>query len=258
MAGRRFDSSLTRVQPFFGALIARDPSGETWLGALLRATPHADLLGDLVEAPGTLDPSLTEPAKGGRMRCFEFPAAPPEPLLRWYIEHPEHLKWPRGAKFSEEATRWRRQLVCNDPPGARSGAQAEALRLLASPKGRSAWWRFEGTTMLDCVLMTDRLVVTVEGKRTEPISAATDWYPKRSQIVRNLEAARTLAAGRRWTSVVLSQKLIDAAGRQAVESSLPDAAPHLDDAERAELLDAYLGNLTWDAACAAVDLDPMD
>jgi hypothetical protein len=47
--------------------------------------------------------------------------------------------------------------------------------------------------MIDCVLMTPELVVAIEGKRTEPLSAATDWYPKRSQLVRNLEAGKQLA-----------------------------------------------------------------
>jgi hypothetical protein len=53
-----------------------------------------------------------------------------------------------------------------------------------------AWWRFEGVTRLDCVLMTENLVVTIEGKRTEGLSSSTEWYPARTQIVRNLEAAR--------------------------------------------------------------------
>jgi hypothetical protein len=32
------------------------------------------------------------------------------------------------------------------------------------------------------------------------------------------------------------------------------SAPHLSAAERDELRAAYLGNLTWETACAAVDL----
>lgn len=39
--------------------------------------------------------------------------------------------------------------------------------------------------MIDCVLITPKLVVTIEGKCTEPLSAAMDWYPERPQLVRN-------------------------------------------------------------------------
>src|SRR3954451_21987527 len=42
---------------------------------------------------------------------------------------------------------------------------------------------------------TGRLVITVEGKRTESLLPPTDWYPARSQLVRNLEAARQVAHG---------------------------------------------------------------
>ena len=68
--------------------------------------------------------------------------------------------------------------------------------------------------MIDCVLMTDRLVISIEGKRTEPLSAATDWYPQRSQLVRNLEAANQLARGRAWASLLMSEEAIPA-GRGA-------------------------------------------
>jgi len=108
--------------------------------------------------------------------------------------------------------------------------------------------------MIDCVLITERLVLTVEGKRTEPLSAATAWYPKRSQLVRNLEAARQLANGRRWASLLLSERAIVEGTDENVEASLPDSAPHLGAAERDELRNAYLGNLTWRAACTAVGL----
>jgi hypothetical protein len=42
-------------------------------------------------------------------------------------------------------------------------------------------------------ITTDRLIVTVEGKRTETLPSATDWYPRRSQLVRNLGATHQLA-----------------------------------------------------------------
>jgi len=82
--------------------------------------------------------------------------------------------------------------------------------------------------MIDCVLMTDRLVVTVEGKRTEPLSAATDWYPQRSQFVRNLEAAKQLASGRRWVSALISETEVREGSDAHLDAVLPARAPHLD------------------------------
>ena len=109
--------------------------------------------------------------------------------------------------------------------------------------------------MLDCALLTEKLVITVEGKRTEPLSAATDWYPKRTQLVRNLEAAKHVSNGRAWASVLISETEVPEGTAAALDKSLPSAAPHLSDAERSELHDHYLGNITWRTACDATGLD---
>jgi hypothetical protein len=108
--------------------------------------------------------------------------------------------------------------------------------------------------MVDCVLMTPQLVVTVEGKRTEPLSAATDWYPNRSQLVRNLEAAKQLANGRSWATMILSEVPVPDGTDSGLRTLLPTSAPHLDNAGREELRAHYLGNLTWQQACDATGL----
>lgn len=95
-------------------------------------------------------------------------------------------------------------------------------------------------------------MVTIEGKRTEPLSAATDWYPQRSQIVRNLEAAKQIAKGRRWATIVISETPLPDAAPARVAASLDAGAPHCSDLEKAELQAAYLGNITWETACRAV------
>ncbi len=112
-------------------------------------------------------------------------------------------------------------------------------------------------TVLGCLLMTDRLVVTVTGTRNEPLPAATPWYPGRSQLVRDLEAARQLANGRSWASVLISEEPLDDGSAEALRRALPRAVPHLDQRQQDELGTAYLGNLTWREACAAVEL-PFD
>src|SRR4051812_14025626 len=103
--------------------------------------------------------------------------------------------------------------------------------------------------MIDCVLMIETLIVTFEGKCTEPLSPATDWYPKRSQLVRNLEAAKQLAKERAWASLPLSEQPVPEGTDAALESALPESAPHLAGNERDELRAHYLGNLTWRDAC---------
>lgn len=89
--------------------------------------------------------------------------------------------------------------------------------------------------MVDCVLMTPRLVITIEGNRTEPLSAVTDWYPKRSQLVRNLEAAKQLSSGRSWATMLLSELPVPEGSDAGLSTLLPSSAPHLDDAGRDEL-----------------------
>lgn len=256
MAGGRYDSSLTGVRPFFGALISADPSGESWLSALLSAMPGRAFLGSLVADPGTILGPLTSATARGHLGCFEYPVHPPRALLAWFVEHPDALVWPKATKYSAETTRLRRALVDDSPPGARLAAQATARELAAArPTSAREWWRFEGTSMIDCVILTESLAITVEGKRTEPISPATNWYPRRSQLVRNLEAAKQLSQGRQWGSVLISETLEHDGTDSALEAALPAGAPHLAVSERNELHAHYLGNITWQQACDATGLD---
>jgi hypothetical protein len=249
------NGSLTTVEPFFTTLLRRDAAGASWLPALLAATPYAERLDELVEAPGWLQTQLAVPGASGRLACLEYPAAASKRLLAWYIDHPDRLVWPPAAEanLSAEAVRLRRVLIDDDPPGTRSRAQERAHDLLTRSSGLTpAWWRFEELTTLDCVLITERLVVTIQAERSGGQPPATPWYPQRPQIVRNLEAARHLADGKRFASIVLSQRPLLDVSDEHLEAILPEAAPHLDELERRELRDAYLGNLTWDKARDAV------
>jgi hypothetical protein len=257
VAAGAHDSSLTPLEPFFTTLFARDAAGGSWLPALLAAAPHGDRLDELVSAPGWLQTQLAVPGASGRLACFEYPAGARKRLLAWYIDHPERLVWPSGAEanVSAETVRLRRVLLDDDPPGARARAQERAHDLLARSSGLTpAWWRFEELMTLDCVLITERLVVTVAVARNGGLGPATPWYPQRSQLVRNLEAARHLADGKRFGSLVLSSRPLPEAGDEHLERTLPQAAPHLDELERRELHDAYLGNLTWAQAGDAVGI----
>ena len=248
----QYDSSLTRVQPFFELALA---DGGDWLAKLLAASPRGrEALGAAVDTPGTILATMVAPHPQGKAprACYEYEVLPGRRFLRWCVLHPDVLSWPQGKTYGPSTTKSRRALLYDEPPG-RTVAQQQAIEQieLASP-ATNAWWRFEGSSWIDCVLATARVVITVEGKRTEPLSSSTHWYRQRSQLVRNLEAARDLARGRVWGTLLLSERKLPEGEPDAVAATLDEAAPHLDEAERAALQHAYLGNLTWEEACAAI------
>jgi hypothetical protein len=250
------------LEPFFERLLARDPSGSTWLPQLLAAAPNGrERLGELVDQPGWLVTPMAVRTASGRLGCFEYPAIPARELLAWYIDHPDQLVWPADAELPRLTARLRRALLCDDPPGSQAKAQERAHELLAATRTLFGheWWRFETVQTLDCVLITNRVVITVEGRRADAPAPATRWYPQRTQLVRDLEAARGLADGKQWASLVLSDQRSEDVSDESLTQSLPAAAPHLDAGGRDELHAAYLGNLTWREAGRAVGLalDPL-
>lgn len=242
------------IQTFFTELLTRDAAGGSWLPALLRATPYGESrLGELVDAPGWLQTQLAVRTATGLLGCFRYPAAPPRELLAWFIEHPERLAWPAGAQMSAATARLRRSLLDDDPPGSRLRAQERARELLPKRSALSReWWRFEEMTTLDCVLITERLVVAVQGNTSGRLEPATEWYPQRSALFHELEAAKRLADGKRSFSLVLSPAPLPDADDAYMERTVAAAAPHLDAIQRLQLRDSYLGNLTWEAAGEAV------
>ncbi|HWE33427.1 MAG TPA: hypothetical protein VG410_08085 [Solirubrobacteraceae bacterium] len=256
MAGTRQHNSLTRVETLLDPLLSRDPSGRLWLPALLAATPHGRAaLGELVDEPGGLEIPLAVYGVNGRLAAFEYQVPPPRGLLAWFIEHPDELAWPAHAQLSSEVTTLRRAMLNDDPPGSRARAQDRARERLATAAPLLPdWWRFEDVTRPDAVLATDRLVVLVDGDDvpTQEPSACDDWYPSRSRLIRVLEAAKQLAHGRRWATLVLG------AGQpfdDALDDRLETGAPHLSAAERDELRASYLGSLTFEQAAAVTHLD---
>lgn len=249
------DPLSTRVRPFFEALFARDASGGSWLPQLLTAAPHGQRLGELAEAPGWLVTPLAVRGANGRLACFDYPANPPRELLRWFIDHPDRLRWTDVDRASPDAVRLRRALVLDDPRGSQPRAQDRARELLATRSALSReWWRFEEPAVLDCVLITGRIVITVTGRGDDGVRPSTPWYPQRTDLIRDLEAARQMAIGRHWASLLISDLPLAEGTDEAVARSLPEGAPHLDDEQRGELHQAYLGNLTWECACEAVGL----
>jgi len=162
--------------------------------------------------PGYLLTWLAVRGASGRLACFEYPAAPSRDLLLWLVDHPGELTWPSDAAHSAETERLRRALIDDHPSGVRARAQERAReRARTASPFASDWWRFETASLLDCVLITDELVITVEGRRTEPPGPAAPWYPQRSRLVRDIEAAGQIAQGRAWGSMLISDEPLSAA-----------------------------------------------
>lgn len=253
---------VRRVHALFDALLTRDGAGGSWLGALLQATPYGvDRLGELASVPGWVEAPLAVRTETGRRGAFEYPAAPTRRLLRWYVDHGDELARPAGvAEASPEAARLRRALL-DDAPEIRARARDRARDQLdrATSLG-PAWWRFEEARTADCVLMTDRLVVVVQGRDDgAPAGPATPWFPRRSALVRDLEAARRLAdGGKAYGVVVLAGTPVPDGAPADVAAAVAAGAPQLDSAEQAELAGASLGDLSWERAAGATGLQLAD
>lgn len=254
-----YNSSVTRVWPVFDFLLAKDPSGCAWLRRLIGLAgqgANAELgeLGVLDAALARIERPIPAPVAraigadatrrlGAIRNAFEAQFPPPAPFLRWLIEHPSNLTWPKTKRsevtFGAPSHVWRRSLIEGDRK-----VQEQALRELAAAgveRSRRQWWAFEGFTSVDCYLETEQLVLLIEGKRTEPIAAATSWYPERNQVVRNLEVARAIAAGCKNYAVLLCAEEPALLPEDCWERSLP----HLAVEDRTVLKQHYLGCACW-------------
>jgi hypothetical protein len=253
---------VRRVHALFNALLTRDGAGGSWLSALLQATPYGpERLGELASTPGWLEATVAVHTETGRRGAFEYPAAPTRALLRWYIDHADELTRPAdAAQGSPETLRLRRALL-DDAPEVRARARDRARDLVNRPTSlSSAWWRFEEARTADCVLITDRLVVVVQGRDDGAAAGhATPWFPARSELVRDLEAARRLAdGGKAYGVLVLSGASAPDGAPDDVAAAVAIGAPQLDPAEQAELAGAWLGDLSWEQAARATGLQLAD
>lgn len=255
-----FEIQRTPLHPLVESLFARDPGGRSWLPSLLDACEGGRAhLGWLVETPGYLEVPLAVRAQTGMLACFSYPAAPTRPLLGWYIDHPEELTRSLEAESSPptsaEAKLLRRTLLDDDPPGTRERAQERAHEVLrASTPRLPTWWRFEEPGRFDCVLATDQLFlsITAPGERGG-LRPATPWYPQRSELVRDLEAARRLAEGRAFAGLLICDggPPAEVADESAVIATIAAGTPHLDDLGRDDLRTGFLGCLSWAQFAAA-------
>jgi hypothetical protein len=264
---RQFDSAVTRVRPFFQPLLARDPSGASWLSTLLRLGEANPYLGEeLASESGPLLPWVSNrrfrPDRALRSHgillveledCFERRLPPTESFLAWLIEHSSAMTWPKDQETADLTQRRREELFGHHGLRLAAEAKAEALaelRKVGAAGSNGKWWVFEGFTQVDCFLETENLILLIEGKRTEPISSATRWFPQRNQLLRNLEVGRALARQKEkeYALILMAEEYMPGMSLDDVFASLP----HLTPRQRSDLLRHYLGCVTWSQALAKI------
>jgi len=248
------NSAFTRVQPVFDELLDRWPAGDSWLGSMWDAA-RLTRPGVALTRPsdlGTLVPSETLRDRAGRIgTVYERTVTPPAAFLRWLLMNPQALqvrdKTTFGAK-SAEAREWRAKLFSGDERLVRE-AQDEGVKQLEArlgARGRNKWWAFEGFSRIDCCLITDTTVVFVEGKGTEAVSPSTLWYQQRSQLWRNVEAAKEFAGRKQFAVMLAVENAADGiAALSEAERSISVSYPHLDADQHNELSRHLLGFVTW-------------
>ncbi len=186
-------------------------------------------------------------------QCFEKRLPPPAEILRWLIEHPEAMTWPKD-EFAAGAARLKREeLFGRQGPERAVTARAEALMELeriGAGGSSGKWWAFEGFTIADCLLETEKLLVLIEGKRTEPLSESTRWFPQRNQVLRSLEALGAYARQikKEFAVILMAEEYVQAKTLEDIAISLG----HLAEEDRFELIGHYLGCVTWSDALARI------
>lgn len=263
------DSSLTRVQPVFQQLIQQDQSGLSWLPTLMDLVSVNSYQATRIRNnSASLLPELAEKRRiGGNIlnyygvetieleNCFEKSIPPSKRFLRWCIEHPEQLTWPRGGKerYSQRTQNKRENLIGLHGLQAKATAKKEALEALdklGAERAHTKWWAFEGNTSVDCYLETENILLLIEGKRTEKLSESISWYPGRNQLIRILDVAKEISGGKEFGVMVIAETQIEPISEEVIEKSLP----HLSKDEIEELMSHYLGCLLWQEVCNAVDI----
>ena len=247
---RRFNSSITHVQPIFKALYEMDPSGERWVKSLLAMATRGN----------SLHTAVTENSLGHLVKPpqFEFPVDPPKTYLKWLIEHPENLTSPPVTAlktWSATTQRMRSRLLLGDKE-VQAAAISNIENCISLPK--TAWWRLEGVTYVDCALITESAAIFIEGKRTERgPSKEVLWYQQRNQIHRNLDCAAAYAQKeglRHYFVIAIVDRNLMKQGsiRQNEWDTLMsleviyNSFPHLNDGELKEITRHYAGMTTWE------------
>jgi hypothetical protein len=246
------DSSSTRVNPAFTALIASDPTGALWLPRLLTLPQHGH---PQATNSSSLDLTIKDQkdiawTNGGDRQ--EKALAPPVSLLSWLVRNvAAPAKLP---KASEDTQEFRRKLLLRD-----SATVAQALHLLRSSASSTGWYIFEGLTYPDVYIETPDALIVIEGKRTEAgPTTHTTWMPARHQMLRHIDAAWEVRGSRQVFGFFIVEgdnngdvpekwkaASLETVSLPAIDGSLPHRSPD----DREGIAKAFCGVTTWQQVC---------
>jgi hypothetical protein len=156
------NSSITRVWPVFDCLFARDPLGTSWLGPLLGLASRTDRLRGY-NGVGELLPSL---ADFGR----KIPGNVAQHLSKQQLAALGNVRVAFENEFHPppDVAGCGRELLAQALAEDSEFESAAATVRFGNDQSRIIqWWAFEGFTSVDCRLETERLIIFIEGKRTD-------------------------------------------------------------------------------------------
>jgi len=246
----RFNSSATRVVPVFDHLYERDPTGRDWLSYLLSVGSRAKH----VDVP--TDPGLLLAEHRRTWGHAEKRLAPPRALLEYLIRNVTSDSVERSGDKGLLLSR-RRALAARDPD-----MTAAALKGLDGRTWNRRWYALEGESCPDAFFETKNVILVVEGKRTESsCTTKTKWMPQRSQLLRHMDAATEIAAGRQVYGLLMvegrepdprqvPQFWLDEVDAQVADDLLDSSLPHRTAEEKNTIAAGVLGAITWQRVCA--------
>ena len=245
------NSSQTRVEPVFNRLIDSDSTGTSWLPRLLRLGSRAETAA-IPANIGVLAP--THKHWWGRN---ERRLPPSQKLLKWLVTHIDEAAVNRSG--DEGNIRDKRLLLARGD----NKTTAEALGLIQAGKRGRLWHNLEGESAPDAFVETDQIILVVEGKRTErSCTSKTKWMPRRSQLLRHMDAAFEVRQDRRVLGLLIVEGADNPPGdeassywkaqadEQVSEKMLADSLPHRSPEERATIASGVLGVATWERVCS--------
>ncbi len=248
------DSTVTRVEPIFDELLARDETGVSWLPRLLA----------LPTRPGAITPCTPAlPLVRSGWGDAEIPLAPPRELLLWLVKNATLVDALAHQKTSPLTREKRDRLLKHDPDTIRDAL----TRLTGAQVSDRAWYVLEGCTWPDVYLETERALVVIEGKRTERAPTTyTTWMAIRHQMLRHLDCAWELRAGRDLFGFFIVEGVGGATGLAVPPSwqsavadtvkadALTASLPHRREPERDAIARCFLGATTWQTVCREFDI----
>lgn len=246
------DSSKTRVKPVFDQLYAIDPTGLSWLGKLISLPSD----GSPVSLPTNCDLRILDPQRWGER---EKRLDPPVALLSWLIRHPRS---PVSGELSSDPEKLRKR---KEWLAGSEAAITEALSLLRdNPKGED-WHLFEGQTQPDVFVETRDVIVVIEGKRTERgPTTSTKWMPVRHQMLRHIDCAWEIAAGRKVIGFFIVEgsneggavpaEWMEYSKRTVDPDIVAPSLPHRGPEEQSGIASSFAGVTTWQRVCEEFNL----